>query len=77
MEFNCNLATHVKTVHQKLAPFKCTHCNRSFGKKESLKRHIMTHTGERPHECTTCGKRFIQLVALQSHARVHNNLGKS
>ncbi|XP_058170030.1 zinc finger protein 845-like [Anopheles ziemanni] len=66
-----NLQRHIRIVHQKMKSYNCTHCSQSFGKAETLKHHIMTHTGEKPHACTVCGKRFIQLVALRKHANVH------
>ncbi|XP_053677002.1 zinc finger protein 501-like [Anopheles nili] len=66
-----NLTRHVRLVHHRVKAFKCSYCHRSFGKAETLKHHVMTHTGEKPHECAICFKRFIQLVALQTHTKVH------
>uniref|UniRef100_A0A8D8G5R7 Zinc finger protein 235 n=1 Tax=Culex pipiens TaxID=7175 RepID=A0A8D8G5R7_CULPI len=63
---------HIKVVHQGIKAFKCTFCEKSFGKAETLKHHVMTHTGEKPHACDQCDRRFIQLVALQSHKKTHN-----
>ncbi|XP_021707646.1 gastrula zinc finger protein XlCGF57.1 [Aedes aegypti] len=67
-----NKSRHVRLVHQGIKNFKCTYCDRAFGKAETLKHHVMIHTGEKPHECQLCGKRFIQLVALQTHMKTHN-----
>uniref|UniRef100_A0A182QA19 C2H2-type domain-containing protein n=1 Tax=Anopheles farauti TaxID=69004 RepID=A0A182QA19_9DIPT len=66
-----NMSRHVNIVHRGVKEFKCPHCERCFGKSETLKHHIMTHTGEKPHECTICSKRFIQHVALQTHMKTH------
>ncbi|XP_071037980.1 zinc finger protein 568-like [Parasteatoda tepidariorum] len=32
----------------------CNICNRQFGRKSSLNRHYVIHTGERPYSCTEC-----------------------
>uniref|UniRef100_A0A1B0DQE7 Uncharacterized protein n=1 Tax=Phlebotomus papatasi TaxID=29031 RepID=A0A1B0DQE7_PHLPP len=62
---------HIKVVHQGVKDFHCPHCERSFGKAENLKHHVMTHTGEKPHACKECGKRFIQQTALKTHMKTH------
>lgn len=41
-----NMSRHVKIVHCGIKAYNCTFCERSFGKAETLKHHIMTHTGE-------------------------------
>ncbi|XP_059621079.1 zinc finger protein 878-like [Phlebotomus argentipes] len=66
-----NMKRHVKVVHQGIKSFPCPHCERSFGKSETLKHHVMTHTGEKPHACDVCGKRFIQPTALKTHMKTH------
>uniref|UniRef100_A0A1B0DQE6 Uncharacterized protein n=1 Tax=Phlebotomus papatasi TaxID=29031 RepID=A0A1B0DQE6_PHLPP len=66
-----NMKHHVKVVHQGVRDFHCPHCERSFGKPETLKHHVMTHTGEKPHACKECGKRFIQQTALKTHMKTH------
>ncbi|XP_049290960.1 gastrula zinc finger protein XlCGF57.1-like [Anopheles funestus] len=66
-----NLTRHIKLVHRGIKEFKCTHCERSFGKAETLKNHIMTHTGEKPYKCSICSKQFIQSYAFQIHAKTH------
>ena len=50
--------TYVATVHEGKKPFKCDHCNSSFGIKRSLKRHIATiHEGKKPFKCDI-GQKF-------------------
>lgn len=66
-----NLSRHIKIVHSRIKDFACQICDRSFGKADTLKHHIMTHTGERPHRCAICGKRFIQRIALRTHMGIH------
>ncbi|XP_055711530.1 gastrula zinc finger protein xFG20-1-like [Phlebotomus papatasi] len=66
-----NMKKHMRVVHQGVRNFHCPHCERSFGKAETLKHHVMTHTGEKPHACSECGKRFIQPTALKTHMKTH------
>ncbi|XP_055711531.1 zinc finger protein 26-like [Phlebotomus papatasi] len=66
-----NMKQHVKIVHQGARDFQCPHCDKSFGKANTLKYHVMTHTGEKPHACSECGKRFIQPTALKTHMKTH------
>src|SRR5277367_2724109 len=37
---------------------ECTTCNKRFGKRSDLERHVGIHTGEKPFECKECGKAF-------------------
>uniref|UniRef100_A0A667X104 C2H2-type domain-containing protein n=1 Tax=Myripristis murdjan TaxID=586833 RepID=A0A667X104_9TELE len=59
---------HVRT-HTK--PFSCSTCEKVFSFKGNLKRHMMTHTGERPYSCTTCDKTFIRHSHLKAHMMTH------
>ncbi|KAJ6648572.1 Zinc finger protein, partial [Pseudolycoriella hygida] len=68
---NSAIGRHVRIHHRNHKPYICPHCQRSFAKAETMKNHIMTHTGEKPFACTVCGHRFIQSVALRSHMKVH------
>ena len=52
-------------------PHKCSYCNKGFKKPANLRRHILTHTGERNFSCDACGKSFSTSQALRLHLRVH------
>ncbi|KAH7935843.1 hypothetical protein HPB52_014276 [Rhipicephalus sanguineus] len=53
-------------------PYKCSECLASFNEKNSLTRHILTHTGERPHhQRVTCAQCFRTPHHLACHTRVH------
>jgi len=49
----------------------CPICNQSFTQRNSLNRHIRSHTGDRPFPCTECNKRFSDKQRLLIHGRIH------
>ncbi|XP_057688175.1 zinc finger protein 22-like [Corythoichthys intestinalis] len=59
------------TYHVGNKHWKCSQCDKTFGVKMNLKRHMIIHTGEKPFACSVCGKRFTQKAHLTSHFRTH------
>ena len=45
----------------------CEECGKRFSRKDHLKRHSLTHTGEKPHICYVCGSRYSRVDALHLH----------
>ena len=52
---------------------ECTECGHQFRTKALLKRHNLTHSGERPFTCATCDKRFSRQDHLRRHMVTHMN----
>lgn len=60
----CNGQTDPQQQYKK---YVCTYCFKRFGWSTDLKRHILTHTGERPFQCQLCGATFTRNFLLQKH----------
>ncbi|KAG7488455.1 hypothetical protein MATL_G00032780 [Megalops atlanticus] len=49
----------------------CSQCGKCFTRKNDLKVHQRSHTGEKPYPCTECGRRFVCSDVLKRHLRIH------
>ncbi|XP_054922116.2 uncharacterized protein [Dermacentor andersoni] len=52
-------------------PFECHLCPESFSLKETLNKHLCTHTGTRTFQCSSCPRSFRQKFNLERHLRIH------
>lgn len=63
--------TGIETDHSAASlmksPSVCPYCQKMFGAKTDLKRHIMIHTGQKPFNCKLCGKPFRLAQHLKTH----------
>ena len=50
---------------------KCSICLISFSKTSSLRRHMMSHTGEKPHTCNLCNFACSSTSGLNRHLMNH------
>ena len=57
----------------------CDICNKAFGKKSTMKRHIReVHEGKKPFKCESCGSKFTQKTSLDGHIKlVHDTFSES
>ena len=59
------------STHFNLRYFKCDHCEASFSRKWTLKKHSYTHTGEKPFKCRFCKKKFADKSNMATHMKRH------
>lgn len=66
-----HLTDHIKSVHEKLRPFPCSHCKKMFASNSSKRAHELTHTGYLPFVCEWCERRFRRSSELKIHLEIH------
>ncbi|GBM47570.1 Zinc finger protein 287 [Araneus ventricosus] len=59
-------STEMRSQH-----FVCPTCSKSFAWKNSLTKHMKTHTGENLFRCRICDKVFGRNDSLKRHMRIH------
>jgi len=72
-----HLSDHIKR-HLNLKPFECEICKNTFSRKNTLKTHLMTHTGEKPFGCTfpNCNRKFLEKGNMKTHFKTHMESSK-
>ncbi|XP_012284494.1 zinc finger protein 2-like [Orussus abietinus] len=66
-----NLDQHMLTQHEQREKIVCAECGKTFGKKDSFKRHMAVHSGCKPHPCLICNKPFARRSQLRQHLLIH------
>lgn len=67
-----HLICHNRSVHLQIRNQQCDVCLQRFCNKETLKRHMVIHTGEKNYKCEICGMAFLRRKNLRDHFRVHD-----
>ncbi|KAF8787746.1 Zinc finger protein 182 like protein [Argiope bruennichi] len=57
LRFDCSVAKHRGRTFPNLL-YCCSVCNYSTPRKDTLRRHILIHTGEKPFTCQICSKDY-------------------
>ena len=81
--YHCNVVTtemkrHL-VKHNKIKPFKCDHCEKAFGLKFNLKRHIDLHHNPEVElfSCSKCAQRLTTKRTFLMHEVRHSEKPKS
>ena len=53
--------------------YQCDICNKMYGDKEDLTRHIYVHKGIKPFLCRYCQKAFNDKSNLRQHEKIHQS----
>jgi len=62
---------HFLTRHTEPNKFACSVCPVKYNRKDQLRVHELSHTGETPFKCLECGKGFTRKDKLVRHSDVH------
>ncbi|KAM9435951.1 uncharacterized protein znf770 [Clarias gariepinus] len=68
---NISLNTSETTWIKSKVGHECPVCHKCFSAPSKLRRHCLTHTGQRPFQCSLCCRAFRQLSHLKAHHSVH------
>ena len=75
---SAGLRKHVMSVHEKLKPYKCEICDKSFAAVGNLNSHVsLVHEKSAQVQCTLCGKTYTNQKVLEKHIEeVHLKIRK-
>lgn len=68
---SATLQCHIKLVHAREKPHKCTVCAKSYGQESALAQHYR----DEHHPCVLCETLFVDEKSLQEHLMIHVEQG--
>ena len=69
-----NLPMHIREVHENASMVKCGHCDKTFVKKSTLKKHLLTIHIRTKHQCEQCESSFTTIHNLKRHEKFVHEL---
>ena len=63
------LKRHVAMMHRGLYPYRCQYCGRGYASMDSLKGHLVQHTGIKAVVFHICGKEFSYSRTMKVHVK--------
>ena len=52
--------------------YTCSECKKSFGRRGTLRNHMVTHMGKKVQKCAECGDSFPRPFILKTHMLTHS-----
>ena len=68
-----NMRIHVDRVHNKVKPFPCKFCDKSFATNSDLKQHLTVHGEGKTFKCEECDRVFTNRDSIILHRKQHTN----
>lgn len=70
-EFYAHKCTNLDPTEKAKKSHQCDICFKVFNVPSKLKRHIISHTGQKPYKCPHCQKGFTQSHNMKTHMLTH------
>ncbi|CAH1800263.1 unnamed protein product [Owenia fusiformis] len=65
-----NLLRHIRQIHKiQTENFVCAVCDKSFVRKDVLRKHMLSHTNAKEYVCKICKKTFNRRDCMMSHMK--------